>query len=572
MSEGFGPREGKIADPVRLVESVFEFEGINIPKGSKKPSFVQFDKDVNKNTVTNNLKKFELLPDIGTSFACVFADISGGNSWFDAFLMSMSPKYRNLSVKDRQGVAQGFRKECAKISDLILEQIPDDFFDAFDVDAKKIEGFKSELEGSKDINMGFGFFIAWYFGLNLVYLIQPPSGHEIISASCYQSEECHAIFMKKHLNRFNAVVVLNLDKEEYDEEESTSVFEWTDKRLCKLKELSTKVENDYIDTSWYFPISKDCEDTKENARNINPFSNANKKKADEFFKEEENSPKLGKTPPPSGTSGTPALSGTSGTPAPSGTSGTPAPSGTSGTPTQTRTIKGPPNKKFKIGDTVRCRVSEGVQESKPFVIDTYLLMPNNKWKVLGLDKSGKKREYGESGCELVNNLSPPPSSLTSLSEPDSGSKIAYNPPKPGPRPKNNGSGAPSSEAPSPSSGAPSPRAPSPRAPSPGAPSSGAPSPSSGAPSRGASPNTTRRNNAVKRNNTSKLRIRAPSNDVINKVEKSKRKTTFSKTRPSKFKKPNTRLIHRTEATGLAGPFAPASSNMYKKGKRSRKNR
>jgi hypothetical protein len=318
MSEGFGPREGKIADPVRLVESVFEFEGINIPKGSKKPSFVQYEDDVNKDTVKHNLKKFELLPDIGTSFACVFTDIREGNSWFDAFLTIISPKYRDLSVQDRSGVAKGFRKECARISDSIMEQIPDNFFDAFNVDAKK---FKSEIEGSKDINMGFGFFIAWYFGLNLVYLEQTPDGHEIIAPSCYQSEECHAIFMKTHLDRFNSIVVLNLDKEEYDEEESTSVFEWTDKRLCKLKELSKEVKKTIIDTRWDFPTSEDCnatnevnaphnkavekvftgiseeeeENEKENARNIDPFSKNNKNKAEAFLKEE-NSPKPGNTP------------------------------------------------------------------------------------------------------------------------------------------------------------------------------------------------------------------------------------------------------------------------------------
>jgi hypothetical protein len=86
-------------------------------------------------------------------------------------------------------------------------------------------------------------------------------------------------------------------------------------------------------------------------------------------------------------------------------------------------------------------------------------------------------------------------------------------------------------------------------------------------------NNTNNSPVVRRNNTSKLRIKAPSNETISNLKKSERKTNFRKTQPSKFEKPKTNLVHRSEfAPGMSGPFAPASSNMYKKGKGSRKNR
>jgi hypothetical protein len=84
------------------------------------------------------------------------------------------------------------------------------------------------------------------------------------------------------------------------------------------------------------------------------------------------------------------------------------------------------------------------------------------------------------------------------------------------------------------------------------------------------PTNTNTNNKpiVARNNTSKLRIKAPSNETINAVEKSKRRTALSKTQPSKFKKPETDLVHRTEAIGLSGSTgAKPSSNVFKKGTR-----
>ena len=70
-----------------------------------------------------------------------------------------------------------------------------------------------------------------------------------------------------------------------------------------------------------------------------------------------------------------------------------------------------------------------------------------------------------------------------------------------------------------------------------------------------------------------MRIKAPSNQILNKVEISKRRTAISGTRPTKFERPKTNLVHRTETIGLTGATGvKPSSNMLKKGKGSRKNR
>jgi len=79
--------------------------------------------------------------------------------------------------------------------------------------------------------------------------------------------------------------------------------------------------------------------------------------------------------------------------------------------------------------------------------------------------------------------------------------------------------------------------------------------------------------SVKRNNTSKLRIKAPKNENISNLKKSERRTALRRTQPSQFNKPRTNLVHRTEAIGLSGSTgAKPSSNVYKQGKGSRKNR
>jgi hypothetical protein len=79
-------------------------------------------------------------------------------------------------------------------------------------------------------------------------------------------------------------------------------------------------------------------------------------------------------------------------------------------------------------------------------------------------------------------------------------------------------------------------------------------------------NTRKKNNAnVARNNVSKLRIKAPSNENINNVKKSERRTALRKTRPLKFEEPKTNPVHRGEfAPGMSGPSAPASSNMFRR--------
>jgi hypothetical protein len=668
MSEGFGPREGKIADPVSLVESVYEIEDITLPK-SNKPTFVQYESDANKNTVKNNSKKFELLPDL-PGFACVYADIHGGNSWFDAFLMIMSPKYRNLSVQDRHNVAQGFRKECTRISDSILNQIPDEFFVAFKVDAKN---FKSELGGSKEINMGFGFFIAWYFGLNLVYLEQIPDGHEIVAPSCYQSEECHAIFMKKYLDRFNAVVVLNLDMEIYNEEESTSVFKWADKRLCKLRKLSESVDkNTPIDTHWEFPISEDCNATnepvappkKENARNIDPFSQANKNRAEAFFEEVEENEVTPETPLPHFKPGLLLLENGSVT-------NTDDSAGTALALLNPKGLKpltlsseaqefidrlkqlGNPEYPLSVADmAVITRLLELVKVKVPkkdqlLLEDSQQLLledikKENLSSINPFSQANKNRAeaffeevvegevtpetplpHFKPGLLLLEN-----GSVTNTND-NVGTALALFNPK-GLKPLKLSSEAqefidrlkqlgnpeyplsvadmavitrflellkanapkkdqllledsqqlflkdiirefvePEEEAPvtRPSifSGSNSPR-----------PSFGPAQtrknkkvkPNNVSTLRIKVPTNTNTNNKpiVARNNTSKLRIKAPSNETINAVEKSKRRTALSKTQPSKFKKPETDLVHRTEAIGLSGSTgAKPSSNVFKKG-------
>jgi hypothetical protein len=186
------------------------------------------------------------------------------NCWFDSFLQCMSPKYRSLDLARRNDIRVGFRKYLGqeKVLNAILAQKPAlmnhpalDF-----TDAKFINDIRLETKNAKgtiiqkDLDYTSGFLIAWYFGVNLIYLKRlhfPKEDRydlDVICETSYQSPDCKTIIMCNiggyHFEPVGKVVLTDDSKLLEGEGGSKFLFSWEDKELCSLKEFNNTLQCD----------------------------------------------------------------------------------------------------------------------------------------------------------------------------------------------------------------------------------------------------------------------------------------------------------------------------------------
>jgi hypothetical protein len=202
----------------------------------------------------SNQKTFQDLPGIGLSR--VSASAENLNCWFDSFLQCMSPKYRSLDLTGRGKIRVGFRKYLGQenVLNAILAQKPTKhetftlvFTDFTDEKFKKdIRGETVEAGRSRtDLDSLSGFLIAWYFGVNLIYLKRNSEDTlEMVCETAYQSPDCKTIFMCNigayHFEPVGKVVLTDDRKLLEGDGGSKFLFSWTDTDLCALKGLSMR--------------------------------------------------------------------------------------------------------------------------------------------------------------------------------------------------------------------------------------------------------------------------------------------------------------------------------------------
>jgi hypothetical protein len=185
--------------------------------------------------ISENKKSYLQIPNFG-SFTRISASGVNNCCWFDSFLTCISPAYRSLSLEQRQSVFPVFRKWCNTRKTKILAEKPS-YLDTFYTDDEFINDT--------------GFIIAWYFGVNIIYIKFEESGPVIDTTMSIQSPDCQTIFMI-HLGgtgagaHYEPVGILGLnDNQTLNEATSTFVFDWNNRQICQMQNLPT---------TWSLPI------------------------------------------------------------------------------------------------------------------------------------------------------------------------------------------------------------------------------------------------------------------------------------------------------------------------------
>lgn len=172
--------------------------------------------------------------------------------WFDSFLYCMIPEYRATSITNRIPIFQAFRKWCVKHADQILKEAPtfmnkEGLSDAIPFFKENVGNLTSEIDSLS------GFLIAWYFGVNLIYVNQPYKGiYALVCETAYQSPDCKVILMNLSqgsvANHYEPIGIVYLNtKNQLDENDSTFMFDWKEEgtqgygTLCYLKHFKEHV-------------------------------------------------------------------------------------------------------------------------------------------------------------------------------------------------------------------------------------------------------------------------------------------------------------------------------------------
>lgn len=237
---GFAEDGLAIIDPVAVIETVIKTQlkrTTGILRSRKLAPTYEVSKypttytNMLVNDYAKNIKTYLEIPD-AKPFVRISTSARKNGCWFDSFLSCMSPTYRSISLDNRDIVASSFRNWCRVKQDKLIEQIPEFIKPFFNVD-----DFKMNLDAmNKEIDAMTGFMIAWYFGVNIVYIVLDKNGFKI-DKNAYQSHDCKTIFILNIIdsNHYEPLGILGLTTDnKYNEETSTFLFEWTDQRLCKL--------------------------------------------------------------------------------------------------------------------------------------------------------------------------------------------------------------------------------------------------------------------------------------------------------------------------------------------------
>jgi hypothetical protein len=216
-------------------------------------------------TISQNQKSYLKIPSFG-SFTRISASGKDNSCWFDSFLCCMSSAYRSISLENRQRIFPIFRRWCFKNSDKILSQKPT-ILNGFYTNKE----FTDELQSStSEISVLAGFLIAWFFGVNIIYIKMESSGPIIDTLMSTQSPDCKTIFMS-HIGgsgagaHYEPVGILGLTADQkLDETTSTFMFDWSDQRICQMQNLPT---------TWTLPRCKDTNSGSVGSANTNNTAN-----------------------------------------------------------------------------------------------------------------------------------------------------------------------------------------------------------------------------------------------------------------------------------------------------------
>lgn len=234
---------------------------------SPKPGDVMLPSSVKKNA-----KSYQTIPFVG--LARVASSPDDNHCWFDSFLTCISKKYNMLNLQKRDNVVKGFRKWCSREENLskIIKGFP-----------KKIYKIKSEapseellrtdistLDGFIDARTGFA--IAWFFGVNCIYIHQDEEENIVLECqTSYQSPDCKVVFIYHTGNHFEPIGLLSEDDikvgKKYKVENIKFLFQWNDPALCNVKymnKLCGGKDAFVMDSSWEKPT--ECGAPSENTR------------------------------------------------------------------------------------------------------------------------------------------------------------------------------------------------------------------------------------------------------------------------------------------------------------------
>jgi hypothetical protein len=252
---------GNISDPSAFVEDILikhsKISLIGAQRAFKEYPTFKEDKTTSGNLMDNNTdgsKKYQSIDSL--KLTRVSASGAKNCCWFDSFLYCMSLKYRKMNYIQRQQTYINFRNYITKNKEEIKKYIPS----SYDIIKPILDEDLTDKNKEKEIDSATGFGIAWYFGVNLIYIRYKDTNVTIICDYAYQSPDCKTIIMNYTGNHFEPVGILGLDPEsKFSEKESTFLFDWSDSALCPLKTIQTKCkeENPSFDKIWTEPSS--CE-------------------------------------------------------------------------------------------------------------------------------------------------------------------------------------------------------------------------------------------------------------------------------------------------------------------------
>lgn len=278
---GFSPDNKRIIDPVAFLESVLEgLDGVKAlfdraAAAGVAPIFAEKAQELGNLRNGKNSKTFQTIPVMG--MVRLSTSTLNNCCFFDSFLTSMSPKYRTLPIENRPTVFNLFRRWCANNTARILAVKPEmanklsprvnnAITNANHTNSQFVEDVQNV---KKEIETNTGWIIGWYFGVNVIYIYNPPElpigelpRYNISCQTAYQSPECKTIIIRQGVGHFEPIGILGLTMGKYNEATSTFLFDWTDKALCALKVFADTCDDTNPQTvykKWEVPV--DCEES-----------------------------------------------------------------------------------------------------------------------------------------------------------------------------------------------------------------------------------------------------------------------------------------------------------------------
>jgi hypothetical protein len=256
-----------IENPSLFLQSI-----VSIPKSINPP---KFEKNTRASLLIDTRVNSKLVESTNIpGLSRISSSAENNCCWFDSFLQCMIPAYRSLSIETRIPIFKAFRAWCAKDENIkkILNEAPS-FMNKSGLSDVLIQ-FKGNVQNlTSEIDWLSGFLIAWYFGVNLIYVNQPYKGlYALVCETAYQSPNCSSIIMNlsessaSSAKHYEPIGIISLNNQSMlDELKSRFIFNWKEENtpgsdaLCYLKlfkELVCDKSGFKIHDSWKYP--KNC--------------------------------------------------------------------------------------------------------------------------------------------------------------------------------------------------------------------------------------------------------------------------------------------------------------------------